>query len=1562
MVERDEVVVPVARSRWRRWLRALAWAAGGVVILCVVSMLALLYSSTVAGLVVSRAVGFYADAIPGDASVGRVEGRIGGDLVLHGVRLVDREGASLVEIDRLRVGVRPWAALARRLDLGRIELEGVRVWLPPEDAPGFADLAPPSEDEEPVESDGLGPDLPLRIDAMLALHDFVLLDGGTQAEMASIGELDLEVWAQGRRAETTLRLDAAVPLIELEELQLGLHAAWDEPEVRLDDLELRTSWGSAELLSAQLDVEAMRGALEPLIVEPDPRWIEAELGVRPEAPWRITLHGSGDLSEVDVELEVDAPELLVARTRISGRPTPPLDTTLELVVTPGATLLRQLTDASPLELLVSATITGDPQAELSARLALHCPGCDLQGAPVTLVASARGAPADPRGRVEARFAGGGLGVWLDAALESTGRYQATAGLAAPDLGRLASIVNRVAEAPDLAGAAEAQLDCSGTIDPLTAACGVEVGVRQGRPVRSADIALRVELADAIELVADRLELDAPPVRIGLAASNPRVVIADERVQIDDVDLRVAVARAVGRVTASGRLDASGSHALDVGVRGLDLAGLDSFVPGLGVRGRVDLDARLEGTTTEPRLDAQIVGRSLGWHATDLGTLRLDLGYGEGRGRVAVRSPTGPLQGMRFDANVPVALPGEGVAGGLRGDAPARANLDLHGLDLAVAAAFAPSPLALAGSLDLEASLAGTLARPRLSLTLTGRGLAYDDAPLGDVRAELSYARSSAQARVELEHPSVRKARVELESSLTLDLASPRVAWAPGSPHRAHLQIEQAKLEALSRWLPEPALAGTLDLDVRLAEDLVAPTIDVGLAVRDLDVAGRRVGSLEAEAGYADGVASLRATGQGPALEGLGVTARVPIRLSPGTGRAQWSADEPHELDVSLVGVHLDEAVAWLPGPIDVEGRGDTHVRLRGTASAPRAEVFLAFGDLRYGGRDVGDVELEAAFADERASADLRVRRDVSRHLEASAAVPLRVDVGRGDVAWLSDRPHSLHVEAPRIDPELLLPFVELPESLDFALALHADGRGDLAEPTLDVQLGGHIELEGSPRQPFATTVTVGGSSQRAKLTLGDDAHPLLVVDGRSKLPLAALARGEVDVATTPLHVDVRADDVDLSLAGGLAPELVANPTGRVDLRASVGGTVGAPKLDGSLGVRNAALTVVPLRQRFEAFTLDVSLANERIELSTLSARSGRGSLHARGRMDLGEQGIVGELELRGSRVPLRKPGLPHMELSTQVRTSLSMQGERTRIGIDVRDTRVDVALSQTAAAKAIPTSARVHYVEFDDRRPAERTETLESVDAEAGGPSRPMDLLLRLSDPVRITGPAVDMAWGGTLRAAIEGEDVVADGAIQTQDGYFDLFGNQFRIEEGSVSIPKGRDHEPFVDLTATTQVAEVQITAHVRGRVSRPELIFSSTPAMTQSQIFTMLLTGSPDVDSADSGDVEARAASLLAAFSNPALQRQLNERLGVDRIGVGFGERTDQPILSVGKYLGKKVYVETQYQHNAAPTDNRAQLMMRYRLAPRWSLETVFGDAAAGGIDLFWGRAFDMRRRKSK
>lgn len=136
----------------------------------------------------------------------------------------------------------------------------------------------------------------------------------------------------------------------------------------------------------------------------------------------------------------------------------------------------------------------------------------------------------------------------------------------------------------------------------------------------------------------------------------------------------------------------------------------------------------------------------------------------------------------------------------------------------------------------------------------------------------------------------------------------------------------------------------------------------------------------------------------------------------------------------------------------------------------------------------------------------------------------------------------------------------------------------------------------------------------------------------------------------------------------------------------------------------------------------------------------------------------------------------------------------------------------------------------------------------------------------------------------------------------------------------------------------------------------------MPQPQILTLLLTGSTDANEADAQKVLAEAATLLVIAENPALANFITRSTGLDYVGVSFGESTNQPILTVGKHIDRKIYAETSYKHNAPIRQNRVEARVEYELAPAWTVETFFGDAAVGGVDLFWRKIFGRPTAKPK
>src|SRR5690606_18815540 len=109
----------------------------------------------------------------------------------------------------------------------------------------------------------------------------------------------------------------------------------------------------------------------------------------------------------------------------------------------------------------------------------------------------------------------------------------------------------------------------------------------------------------------------------------------------------------------------------------------------------------------------------------------------------------------------------------------------------------------------------------------------------------------------------------------------------------------------------------------------------------------------------------------------------------------------------------------------------------------------------------------------------------------------------------------------------------------------------------------------------------------------------------------------------------------------------------------------------------------------------------------------------------------------------------------------------------------------------------------------------------------------------------------------------------------------QFHIDQGRVFLPADtKTVDPYLDLTANAHLPQADVTVKLRGRLSRPELHLSSQPALTEGQIFALLMTGSADTQESDPKKTQASAAGLLVNFSNPTLARFADQTLGIDRV----------------------------------------------------------------------------------
>lgn len=1149
-----------------------------------------------------------------------------------------------------------------------------------------------------------------------------------------------------------------------------------------------------------------------------------------------------------------------------------------------------------------------------------------------------------------------------------------------------------------------ELDARGTIARLQLAA---IGVG---PHERVQLAGAVGFGDWIDIELDRLAVhsDRGQTRTRIELRRPtRLRISAARVDIDALSLAVAN----GRIDVDGHLGlASGSSSdLRVDIDALQLARLDPLVPGPSFAGQLSLQATLIGALPEPSVWLRVHGRKLRVAGLRPGDVELVAAYvrptreaaSASSHELALRALLAEQLGERVDASLRVwarvrgpmaahasiaaALPLR-IADGPRllDGRELAARVAVEQLDLHAFASLMPDTpswwrqgdpkLIPEARVDIELSLAGTPERPRASAQVLARKLAIDRVELGSLLARGSLDDSGAGLQLTLK-PGFGQLELRARLPATLDLRHGTFEWAREAEGHllsldlVALDLEQLhaalgpKLPALDAAFAQAPLGGLISLSVRASGSLASPRVAAALRAGNLSHADQPLGHVHLLANSVPGDAVLDLHMDGPLARRLDAHLRVPLYLPSDHRALQLDPERELAADVHADALSLAVLARHL-GPLPIAGLLSGTVQLSGTLADPQADLHARIDGLATSREPLGELSVRAGFD----AGQLHVHADMSRDgapiLAAAAELPILVELhpqlADSRVRWHRAGRHRVYASARNIDDELLAALLGRPlagdsplgggrtSELEFDLA----GSGSVDAFRLAATLAGDVAVDDQLALELDLGLALDQATQRLDLSVTPTRGQPLIGSVELAASVPALIAGEQRFDEVPFTARLLAQGFDLRGLQGLLPSSVVEPRGALHANLRGRGSLGVPQLRGMIELDDAAITVIPMRQRITDIQLELAMSERRVDLHELALTAGRGGVEGSGQLSFGDRGSFdGDLQLAIESFPLIRPGLPAMTVDTGVVLDVRRRPGDTAMAVMLLEPAVTVAGASEALPKPIPRSDDVVILTSGPAaaavEPAQPGEP-----AQSPAPER-FKLRVHLREPLLISGTSIDMAWAGAVELEVAGDEVEVGGQIEARRGTLRLFGNSFDLRRGVVTLPDDGSLDPYLDVEAVASLPDAEVTVTVTGRVSRPTLAFSSNPALTEYQILTLLITGSTEIGESD-GDVATKAASLLAAVSNPQLQNQLNQRLGLDRVAIGFGETIDQPIFTVGKRFGRDVYVETEYHHNAPEDQNTTQIAIEYGFLPRWSLEGFFGDAAVGALGIYWTRTF--------
>ncbi|MFN3353080.1 MAG: translocation/assembly module TamB domain-containing protein, partial [Brevundimonas sp.] len=355
--------------------------------------------------------------------------------------------------------------------------------------------------------------------------------------------------------------------------------------------------------------------------------------------------------------------------------------------------------------------------------------------------------------------------------------------------------------------------------------------------------------------------------------------------------------------------------------------------------------------------------------------------------------------------------------------------------------------------------------------------------------------------------------------------------------------------------------------------------------------------------------------------------------------------------------------------------------------------------------------------------------------------------------------------------------------------------------------------------------------------------------------------------------------------------------GVVDGRATIAGSLAAPRLNGNLGLTQGRFRDGGSGLVLSDLTLQSRFDDEAAVIQTFSANDGGdGRVSGSGRLNLRQGGgSTFTLDLDGFTVVDNE--LATVQASGPVTATRAADGNITLVGrIEVDDAVVRPNLPGSTGIVSMD------VVEIN--RPGGDQEPTD--EPEARGPTIGLDIGIRAPGPtVRVTGRGLNVFLSVNARVTGTISDPNLAGTARVVRGDYEFAGKRFVFDDrGTVTL--STDPSAIrLNLSAVREDPALTATIRVTGTAARPDIALTSSPALPQDEILAQVLFGrsASQLSAFEAAQLAAGVASLAGGGGFDVIGN-LRELAGLDRLS--FGGEASALTVAGGRYISDDVYLE--------------------------------------------------------
>jgi translocation and assembly module TamB len=407
--------------------------------------------------------------------------------------------------------------------------------------------------------------------------------------------------------------------------------------------------------------------------------------------------------------------------------------------------------------------------------------------------------------------------------------------------------------------------------------------------------------------------------------------------------------------------------------------------------------------------------------------------------------------------------------------------------------------------------------------------------------------------------------------------------------------------------------------------------------------------------------------------------------------------------------------------------------------------------------------------------------------------------------------------------------------------------------------------------------------------------------GRAQARLAPLASGgglASRIANAPLVAQLRYDGPADTLWRITGIELF-DLSGPLALGADVTGRLADPQIRGSLRATNARIESGATGTVLTQVNAQGRFGGSRLVIDRFSASDGRtGQVNGTGTFDLAAvRGFGIDLNLEAQRARLINTDTLAATVTGPI--TIRSDGSGGVIGGEVRLNEGRYQLGKAASSAPLP-------------RIAIREINLPGGDEQEEAPRRPwrMNLHARATKGLTVTGLGLRSEWSADLTIRGEPTNPRIAGRADLVQGDVEFAGREFELQRGIIRFDGSVPANPALDISADADAEGLNATIRVTGTAMKPEIDFTSTPALPQDELLSRLLFGT-SITNLSAPEALQLAAAVAALQNGDGGLNPINavrRATGLDRLRIlpadpQTGQGTS---VAAGKYLTRRLYAE--------------------------------------------------------